>query len=133
MAIDNDKLNAFLGRFVGDLGATLHAGMVVIGDQLGLYKALAEKPMTAGVLATKTGCDARYVLEWLSAQAASGYAQYDAATQQFSLSEEQALALAVEGSPAFIPGAFQIAIAMFAAVPKLIEAFKSGAGLGWHE
>ena len=85
------------------------------------------------MLAAKTGCDARYVLEWLSAQAASGYAQYDSATQQFSLSEEQALALAVEGSPAFIPGAFQLAIAMFAAVPKLIEAFRTGAGLGWHE
>ena len=133
MAINEAKLNEFMGNFVRDMGAVAHASTIVIGDQLGLYKALAEKPMTAGVLATKTGCDARYVLEWLSAQAASGYAQYDAATQQFSLSEEQALALAVEGSPAFIPGAFQIAIAMFAAVPKLIEAFKSGAGLGWHE
>ena len=133
MAINEAKLNEFMGNFVRDMGAVAHASTIVIGDQLGLYKALAENPMTAGVLAAKTGCDARYVLEWLSAQAASGYAQYDAATQQFSLSEEQALALAVEGSPAFIPGAFQIAIAMFAAVPKLIEAFKSGAGLGWHE
>ena len=133
MAINEEKLNAFMGNFVRDLGAVAHASTIVIGDQLGLYKALAEAPMTAEVLAAKTGCDARYVLEWLSAQAASGYAQYDSATQQFSLSEEQALALAVEGSPAFIPGAFQVAIAMFAAVPKLIEAFRTGAGLGWHE
>ena len=133
MAIDESKLNEFMGNFVRDMGAVAHASTIVIGDQLGLYKALAERPMTAAELAAGTHCDARYVLEWLSAQAASGYAQYDAATQQFSLSEEQALALAVEGSPAFIPGAFQAAMAMFAAVPKLIEAFRSGAGVGWHE
>lgn len=89
--------------------------------------------MTAEQLAKATGTDARYVLEWLSAQAASGYANYDAATQTFNLSEEQALALAVEGSPAFIPGGFQVAFAMFAAVPKLVEAFRSGNGMGWHE
>ena len=133
MAIDEARLNEFMGNFVRDLGAVAHASTIVIGDQLGLYKALAERPMTAADLAARTECDARYVLEWLSAQAASGYAQYDAATQQFSLSEEQALALAVEGSPAFIPGAFQVAIAMFAAIPQLIAAFRSGAGIGWHE
>lgn len=133
MAIDEAKLNEFMGNFVRDMGAVAHASTIVIGDQLGLYKALAERPMTAVELAARSACDARYVLEWLSAQAASGYAQYDPATQKFSLSEEQALALAVEGSPAFIPGAFQVAIAMFAAIPKLIEAFRSGAGLGWHE
>ena len=133
MAINEAKLNEFMGNFVRDMGAVAHASTVVIGDHLGLYKALAEKPMTAAELAVRCGCDSRYMLEWLSAQAASGYAQYDAASERFSLSEEQALALAVEGSPAFIPGAFQIAIAMFAAVPKLVEAFRSGAGLGWHE
>ena len=133
MAIDESKLNEFMGNFVRDMGAVAHASTIVIGDQLGLYKALAERPMTAEELATRTECDARYVLEWLSAQAASGYAQYDPATKQFSLSEEQALALAVEGSPAFIPGAFQIAISMFAAIPKLVDAFRTGAGLGWHE
>ena len=133
MAIDEARLNEFMGNFVRDMGAVAHASTIVIGDQLGLYKALAERPMTAADLAARTECDARYVLEWLSAQAASGYAQYDAATQQFSLSEEQALALAVEGSPAFIPGAFQVAIAMFAAIPQLIAAFRSGAGIGWHE
>ena len=85
MAIDEAKLNEFMGNFVRDVGAVTHASTVVIGDQLGLYKALAEAPMTAAALAEKTGCDARYVLEWLSAQAAAGYAQCDAASQQFSL------------------------------------------------
>lgn len=133
MAIDNDKLNAFLGRFVGDLGAALHAGMVVIGDQLALYKALAPAPLQADELARATGTDPRYVLEWLSSQAAGGYVEYDAATKRFSMTEEQALALATEGSPAFIPGAFQLATAALLAVPRITAAFRSGAGLGWHE
>ena len=133
MAVDEAKLNEFMGNFVRDMGAIAHACTVVIGDQLGLYKALASEPMTAETLAAKAGCDARYVLEWLSAQAASGYANYDSATQKFNLSEEQAMALAIEGSPAFIPGAFQLATAMFAAVPKLVDAFRSGDGVGWHE
>ena len=133
MAIDEQKLNAFMGRFVGDLGAVMHAATVVVGDQLGLYKALAEKPATAEQLAQRTDTDSRYLREWLSAQAASGYAQYDAATKTFSLTEEQAFALAVEGSPAFIPGAFQIAVAQFKAIPKIAQALRTGAGLGWHE
>ena len=133
MAIDEAKLNAFMGKFVGDLGAVMHAATVVVGDKLGLYKALAEGPMTADQLAARTSTDARYVREWLSSQAASGYVHYEPSTQSFSLDEEQTLALAVEGSPAFIPGAFQIAVAQFAAIPKIIEAFRSGAGLGWHE
>jgi 2-polyprenyl-3-methyl-5-hydroxy-6-metoxy-1,4-benzoquinol methylase len=122
-----------MGSFVQDLGAVMHAATVVVGDELGLYKALADQPLTAEALAEKTGTDARYVREWLSSQAASKYVQYDPAKQQFSLSEEQAFALAVEGSPAFIPGAFQIAVAQFKAIPKMIEAFRSGKGLGWHE
>ena len=133
MAINEERLNAFMGYFVRDMGAVAHAATVLIGDQLGLYKKLAEAPMSADQLAKATGTDPRYVLEWLSAQAASGYANYDAATQTFNLNEEQALALAVEGSPAFIPGGFQAAFAMFAAVPKLVEVFRSGKGLGWHE
>ena len=133
MAMNEAKLNEFMGNFVRDMGAVAHAATVVIGDQLGLYKALAKAPLTAEELAKATGTDARYVLEWASAQAASGYANYDGGTGKFSLCEEQAFALAEEGSPAFIPGAFQIATAMFAAVPRLIESFRSGAGLGWHE
>ena len=133
MAINEAKLNAFMGAFVHDLGAVMHAATVVVGDQLGLYKALAEKPMTAEQLAAKTSTDARYMREWLSAQAASGYVNYDATSDAFHLDEEQAMALAVEGSPAFIPGAFQIAVAQFKAIPKIVEAFRSGKGLGWHE
>ena len=133
MAINEVKLNEFMGNVVRDLGAVTHAATIVIGDQLGLYKALAEAPMSAEQLAKATGTDARYVLEWASAQAASGYAQYDSATQKFSLREEQALALATEGSPAFVPGGFQVAMAMFVAVPRLVEAFRTGVGVGWHE
>jgi SAM-dependent methyltransferase len=133
MAVDEAKLNEFMGRFVGDLGAVMHAATVVVGDSLGLYKALGEKPATAEELAKATGTDARYLREWLSAQAASGYVQYDAKSGKFSLSEEQAFALAIEGSPAFIPGAFQIAVAQFKAIPKMIQALKTGAGVGWHE
>jgi SAM-dependent methyltransferase len=133
MAVDEAKLNEFMGRFVGDLGAVMHAATVVAGDALGLYKALGEKPATAEELAKSTGTDARYLREWLSAQAASGYVQYDAKSGKFSLSEEQELALAIEGSPVFIPGAFQMAVAQFKAIPKMIQALKTGAGLGWHE
>ncbi|MGO4326034.1 class I SAM-dependent methyltransferase [Cupriavidus sp. 2TAF22] len=133
MALDESKLNAFMGNFVHDLGAVMHAATIVVGDKLGLYKALAGKALSAQELAHDTGTDARYVREWLSAQAASGFVEYDPATGQFHLSEEQAFALTVEGGPAFIPGAFEIAVAQFKAIPRIIEAFRSGAGLGWHE
>ena len=133
MAINETKLNDFMGRFVGDLGAVMHAATIVVGDQLGLYKRLADGPTDVESLARRTETDPRYLREWLSAQAASGYVQYDAATQRFSLSEEQSFALAQEGSPAFIPGAFQIAVAQFKAIPKMMQAMRTGLGLGWHE
>ena len=133
MAINEDKLNEFMARFVGDIGAVMHAATVAVGDQLGLYKALAEGPATAEELARRTQTDARYLREWLSAQAASGYVQYDPASQRFSMTEEQAFALAQEGSPAFVAGAFQIAVAQFKAIPKMAQAMRTGLGLGWHE
>jgi SAM-dependent methyltransferase len=133
MAIDEAKLNAFMGSFVNDLGAVMHAATIVVGDQLGLYKKLAEKPAQVEELAERTETDPRYLREWLSAQAASGYVRYDPASQTFSLSEEQAFALAQEGSPAFIPGAFQIAVAQFKAIPKMAAAMRTGLGVGWHE
>jgi 2-polyprenyl-3-methyl-5-hydroxy-6-metoxy-1,4-benzoquinol methylase len=133
MAINEDRLNAFMGRFVGDMGAVAHAATVVIGDQLGLYKRLAEGPSDVETLARKTETDPRYLREWLSAQAASGYVDYDPQTQRFSMNDEQAFALAQEGSPAFIPGAFQIATAMFKAIPKMTQAMRTGLGIGWHE
>jgi SAM-dependent methyltransferase len=133
MAINEQKLNDFMGRFVGDLGAVMHAATVVVGDQLGLYKALADGISSVEDLARHTGTDPRYLREWLSAQAASAYVEYDATTKMFSLSEEQAFALAEEGSPAFIPGAFQIAVAQFKAIPRMMQVMRTGLGMGWHE
>src|SRR5580698_7967445 len=128
-----ERLNAFIGRFVGDLGAAVHAGMVVIGERLGLYKALAAHPMTSTELAANTRTDERYVREWLASQAAGGYVTYDEKTNKFSLSEEQAFTLANEDSPAYLPGAFELALGSLAAVPRITEAFRSGAGMGWGE
>lgn len=132
-AINMDKLNAFIGQFVSDLGASVHAGMVVIGEKLGLYKTLAEGPMTAAELAARTQTDERYVREWLGSQAAGGYITYDAHTATFSLTEEQAFTLANEDSPAYLPGAFELALGSLAAVPRIADSFRSGAGMGWHE
>lgn len=133
MALDMDKLNAFIGQFVTDLGASVHTGMVVIGERLGLYKALAAHPMNSAELATATKTDERYVREWLASQAAGGYVTYDEKSEKFSLTEEQAFALANEDSPAYIPGAFELALGSLAAVPRIVESFRTGAGMGWHE
>jgi SAM-dependent methyltransferase len=133
MAVDMGKLNSFLGQFVGDLGAAVHTGMVVIGEKLGLYKALAAEPMTSAELAAKTDTDERYVREWLSSQAAGGYVTYNDKTDKFSLTEEQAFTLANEDSPAYLPGAFQLALGSLSAVPRIAESFRTGAGMGWHE
>jgi len=133
MAVDMEKLNVFIGKFVNDLGATAHAGMVVLGEKLGLYKALAMRPMTSTELAAATSTDERYVREWLSSQAAGGYVNYDPKSQRFSLDEEQAMALAVVDSPAYIPGAFELAVGALRAVPRLADAFRTGEGMGWHE
>jgi len=132
-ALDMNKLNTFIGQFVTDLGAAVHAGMVVIGEKLGLYKALATGPLTSTELATKTHTDERYVREWLSSQAAGGYITYDDKTNKFSLTTEQAFTLANEDSPAYLPGAFELAVGSLAAVPRIAESFRNGAGMGWHE
>jgi len=131
--IDMQKLNAFIGQFVTDLGASVHAGMVVIGEKLGLYKALAEGPMTPTQLAARTHTDERYLREWLASQAAGGYISYDETTGKFSLSQEQVFTLADENSPAYLPGAFELALGSLAAVPRIAESFRTGAGMGWHE
>lgn len=132
-ALNMDKLNAFIGQFVTDLGASVHAGMVVIGEKLGLYKALAPRPMSPAELAAATGTDERYLREWLASQAAGGYITYDEKTNKFSLTEEQAFTLAREDSPAYLPGAFELALGSLAAVPRIAESFRTGAGMGWHE
>ena len=131
--IDMNKLNAFIGQFVTDLGAAVHTGMVVIGEKLGLYKALAEGPMTVSQLAARTRTDQRYVREWLASQAAGHYINYDDETGEYSLTEEQAFALADEDSPAYLPGAFELTLGSLAAVPRITDSFRTGAGMGWHE
>jgi SAM-dependent methyltransferase len=133
MAVNEEKLNQLLGRFVADFGATFHAGLVVIGESLGLYKALAGEALTSAELAERTGTDERYVREWLNSQAAGEYVQYDPAAGRYSLSEEQAFALADEKSPAYLPGAFLLAVSALRAVPQITEKFRTGEGFGWHE
>ena len=132
--VDQAKLDEFMGRFVGDLGAALSAALVVIGDRLGLYRAMADgEPVSAAELAARTGTDERYVREWLSNQASSGYVGYDPGSGEFFLTPEQSLALAQEGSPAFVPGAFQVATAAIKDEEKVARAFTAGNGVGWHE
>jgi SAM-dependent methyltransferase len=132
-SVDMNRLNAFVGQFVNDLGAAAHAGMVVIGERLGLYKALAAHPMTPAELAAKTNTDERYLREWLASQAAGGYITYDANSGQFGMNGEQVFTLAMEDSPAYLPGAFELALGSLAAVPRITESFRTGAGMGWHE
>jgi 2-polyprenyl-3-methyl-5-hydroxy-6-metoxy-1,4-benzoquinol methylase len=134
MAVNPDKLNEFLGKAIVDFGATFHAALIRIGDRLGLYKGLAAAgPSTPAELANKTGTAERYIREWLCAQAAGGYVTYDPANGKFHLTEEQAFALADENSPAFLPGAFQVALASVKAEDQIAERFKTGQGMGWHE
>lgn len=130
MAIDQAKLHALLGRAVVDIGANFHAALVVTGDKVGLFRALRDLgPTTPADLAKRTGTHERYVREWLSAMAAGGYISYESASEEFSLSEEQALALI----DADLPGAFLLAQAAVKSEPRITEVFRSGKGVGWHE
>jgi SAM-dependent methyltransferase len=131
--IDNDKLMEFVGQFAGDLGATVSAGNIVLGDRLGLYRALAQGPASASELAERTGTNTRYVTEWLRGQAAGGYVEYDATADTYSLTAEKAFALTDPDGPLYLPGAFELALGTLAAVPRREQAFRTGAGLGWHE
>jgi len=132
--VDLDTFMDFVHKFAGDLGAVVAAGNVVIGDRLGLYRALtADGPATGPELAARTGTDPRYVSEWLAGQAAGGYARYNSETGRYSLTAEQAFALADPNGPVNVPGAFTLALGALSAVPAITEAFRTGAGLGWHE
>ena len=134
MAVDPGKLEALMGKVAADLGAAMAASVAVLGDRLGLYQALVEAgPCTSAQLAAKTGLNERNLREWLSAQAASGYIDYDASGGRFTLSAEQQAVFADEDSPAFMAGGFDVISAMFLDEPKVAEAFKTGRGLGWHE
>jgi SAM-dependent methyltransferase len=132
--LDETKLHAFLGQAIGEMGAAINAALIVLGDRLGLYKAMAGAgAMTSAELAQKAGLNERYVREWLAAQAAGGFVTYDAATQRFTLPPEQAFALAMEDSPVFLPGFFQVVSAVIKDVPKIEDGFRTGKGVGWHE
>lgn len=133
MAIDQDKLNEMLGRFVTDLGATVAAGSVVVGHNLGLYRALAEQDATPAQLAERTRTNPRYVTEWLRGQAAGGYVTCDIDTETYSLTEEQAFVLAEPDGAVYAPGAFVLALGTLRAEPRITEAVRTGAGMGWHE
>ncbi|MGA8568867.1 MAG: class I SAM-dependent methyltransferase [Candidatus Binataceae bacterium] len=134
MAVDEAKLQQLLGKMLGEVGAAMGIGLVLLGDKFGLYKTLAAAgPLTSAELASRTGTAARYVQEWAAAQAAGGYINFEPATERFSISPEQALILADENGPAFFPAMFEIAAAAARDLPKLEKAFRTGAGVGWHE
>jgi 2-polyprenyl-3-methyl-5-hydroxy-6-metoxy-1,4-benzoquinol methylase len=133
-ALDPEKLEQFVFRAVDEVGATLNTALVVIGDKLGLYRALADGgPSTPAELAERTGTAERYVREWLNAQAAGGYVTYDADSGRYTLPPEQTLALTDSDSPAFLPGFFQLALGSVIDSPRIETAFRNGSGFGWHE
>jgi SAM-dependent methyltransferase len=133
MDVNPDRLNAFIGKMVGDIGTAMNASLMLIGDKLGLYKTLAANgPMNSAELAQATGTDERYIREWLAAQAASGYVEYDADSGKFSMEPEQAMALADEDSEFFMGAVGNLIAATFLDEPKISEAFKTGKGVGWN-
>jgi 2-polyprenyl-3-methyl-5-hydroxy-6-metoxy-1,4-benzoquinol methylase len=131
---DGEKLEQFVFRAVEEVGATLNAALVVMGDKLGLYRALAQGgPQTPVELARRAAVSERYVREWLNAQAAGGYVEYDPAGGSYSLPAEQRIALTDESSPAFLPGFFQLALGAVNDSARITEAARGGEGVGWHE
>jgi SAM-dependent methyltransferase len=134
MAIDEATMNEFIGRAIGDMSAALSAPLIIIGDKLGLYKAMAGAgPMTPAALAAVTGTHERYIREWLCNSAASGYTIYDPPTGTFTLTEEAAFCLADPDSPVFLPAAYQLVSALVSDEPLITDRFQTGAGFGWHE
>jgi SAM-dependent methyltransferase len=133
MAINEERLNAFLGKAVGDLGAAFSAILVLLGDELGLYEALAQESLTPAELARRTRTNERYVREWLGNQAAGGYVDYDAASGTYQLNDEQAACLVDPNGPVDLAGAYDIALALFHTYPRVRDNFRSGAGMEWGE
>src|SRR5688572_3567806 len=132
--LDAAKLEQFVFRAVDEVGATLNAALVVMGDRLGLYRALAQRgALTPAELAAHTGTAERYVREWLNAQAAGGYVAYHPSEGRYSLPPEQTVALTDESSPAYLPGFFQIALGSVLDSPRIVDAARDGTGVGWHE
>jgi len=133
--IDEQKLHDFMLKAVGDIAGTMSAMLLIIGDRLGLYKAMVEsgKPITSEELAKKTNTNERIIREWLANQAAGGYITYNASDGKYTLPPEQAMALADENSPVYIHGAYQSIKSFFKDEDKFVEMFKSGKGLRWGE
>ncbi|MBC7901209.1 MAG: methyltransferase domain-containing protein [Saprospiraceae bacterium] len=132
--INEEKMNAFMGKVIGDFGASLSSVLSYIGMKLGLYDALAEYgSMTPSQLAAKTGTTERYIREWLVNQAAGGYVHYDPASSTYSLLPEQEIALTDETSPYYVGGGFYVVKAMMNAQPRISDAFKKGGGMLWGE
>lgn len=130
---NTDKLNELVGKLVGDLGAAIAGASILLGDRLGLYKAMADgAPVTSSQLAKRTGVHERYVREWLSGQAASGYIDYDPRKNAFSLSLSKPWRLRKRDHQLFF-GAFDVVQATYLDEPKVAEAFRTGKGVGWHE
>lgn len=133
-AVDTEKLMSFVFRAVEEVGASLGTALVVMGDKLGLYRAMAGAgPLTSAELADRSGTGERYVREWLNAQAAGGVVEYDPGTGRYVLPPEQTVALTDESSPAYLPGLFQIALGSIIDSPRIAEAARSGGGIGWHD
>jgi SAM-dependent methyltransferase len=133
MTIDEAKLQQFVGKIFTEISTNYTGATVIIGDKLGYYKALKEGPLTSAELAQRTGTNERYAREWLAAQAAAEYLQYDPAQKKFTLTPEAAVVFTDEDSPAYLVGGFYGTSATYAAVPKLIEAFRTGKGVAWGE
>src|SRR4051812_34130407 len=132
--IDEQKLEAFMGRFVGDMGAAMTMPLVRLGERLGLYREMAHAgPMTSQELADRSGVRERYVREWLANQTASGYIDHDPATDRYTLPDEHAMALADEDSPVYMLGGLGIMASVWADEDRLVERFTNGEGFGWHE
>lgn len=132
--VDPDKLNALLGRAIQDMGAAMHAPLIVIGDRLGFYRAMADgTPVTPAELAERTGTAERYVREWLNANAAGGFVEYDAASGSYSMTPEQSLALGMDDTPVHLPGCYHMVASLMKDEEKLTEIYRTGQGMGWHE
>jgi SAM-dependent methyltransferase len=131
--IDEAKLHEFMGRAVSDLGSAISAPLFLIGEKLGLYRAMAQAgPLTSQEVADTAGAAERSVREWLRNQAAGGYVTYDPDTDRYTLPDEHALALADEDSPFYMLGAYELIASLYADEERITEAFRTGAGMGWH-
>jgi len=134
-APDPQKLEAFMHKMVGDMGAIMSGALILLGDHLGIFKSMAEigKPVTSGELAAKTGLSERYLREWLAAMAAGGYVGCDPKNGRFWLDPEQAAVLSDDMLPTYMAGGLEVAASAYIDEPKIANAFRTGKGVGWHE